>query len=1173
MRDLLTALAGAVILVLVAALAAPPLVDWSAHRALVDRALSRSLGLHARTEGRIEVRLLPSPRLRIDRLHLGDDPARPALDARFVKAEIALAPLLKAEFRFTETRIGRAEIRLPVTGGDALRLPSGLLDDLRGRDLAIEDLRVQQFLVTTQVPATGRTDQFYATDLRLQAPALAGPWRIEGASDGVPFRAVTGTPGADGRLPLKISGGGDAHPRFEADARLGLAPVEVGAGAPVLVEAEGTARLVVGPPTQAAGAYLPFALGGAFKARGAAVRFEGVTLEIDPGGNALRLAGTGRLDIRQGRAALALEARRLDLDAFLGTPEGQALIARGLPRGLALPVMLDLDLAVESARLGAEDWSDLALAGTFERAGGLLLRRLAAAGPGGATLTASGQVETAPFRFTGPAALAAPRSDALGRYLGRLGAEGPLVAVLDGRPVEAAADLSASAADLSLRNLRLALGSARITGNARYAAPEAGARGRFEAQIRASGIDVTGLPPLGATLAGLHDRDVALTLEARDVRFGAEGSGGGTIAARVQSDGSSVVVDSLDVAGLAGASARLSGRIAADGTGRIAGRLQAPAAAPLLTLLERVWTEDLRLTPAFLRDGAVDLAVTLDREAGAGPLRVQAQGKAGGGTLDLALASRDGRIAGGHVALGAPRAGVWFGRTDIPGLQGPAELRASAERPGGGAPPPGAPPPPPPPPRPPPARPPPPPRPVELGEDRLPKAGEIRAETADLGPFLALAGAARLVPGAWPADLTLALGADGGDPRADVSGRIAGAALSGRLVRAPDGALRGGGQIERLSVPQLAAALVIPPEAGGARFAAPPPPRPPAALDLRVGTLDLGRGLSAAETAFTLALDDGALAIRDLTGRLADGRLSGSVTLARRGAAATVAGEGSLDDAAIRALADGGPIAGRLSASLRFAASAESVPGLAAGLAGSGSLTLKDLSVPEADPAALGRALTRALEIDDPLRDGRLAALVGEELSKGAAGMRGPVTAPATIVAGVLRAGPLDLDLGPARWSGTLGYDLRGGRLDVRGTLTGGAVPRGWSAGPPAVQLGLTGPVENPERSLDVGALSTGLAAAVLQRELERIELIEADGVERQRRRGRIEMDRARAAALKAAAERAAAEEAQRQARLRAQQAAAEEAARQARTRRDGEGLPPAEVPPAQAPDAEAVRP
>ncbi|UIY41629.1 AsmA family protein [Methylobacterium radiotolerans] len=739
MRDLLTALACAVILVLVAALAVPPFVDWQAHRGLVDRALARSLGVPVRTDGRIEVRLLPSPRLRVDRLHLGTDPDRPSLDARFVKAEIALAPLLKGEFRFTETRIGRAEIKLPVAGPDTLKLPPDFGGALRDRDLAIENLQIQQFLVTTQVPATGRTDQLYVQDLRLQAPALVGPWRIEGTSGGIPFRAVSGTPGPDGRLAAKISGGGDAAPRFEADARFGLAPAEAGG---TQVEAEGSARLVVGPPTQAAGAYLPFSLAGTFKARGTQVRFEAIDLAIDPGGRALRLGGTGRLDLRQWRAGLTLDARRLDLDAFLASAEGQNLIARGLPRSAgSLPAMLDLDLTVGSAVLGGEDWSNLALTGTLERAGGLLLRRFAVTGPAESTVTASGQVETAPLRFSGPVALAAPDSEALGRYLRRLGAEGPLVALLDGRKIEAAADLSAAGTGLSLRNMRLGLGPARITGNARYTAAEGTERGRFEAQIRATGLDIAGLPPLGTALGTLRDTDLALTLEAKDVRFGAAGSGTGTIAARIQSDGAGLTVDSLDVTDLAGASARLSGQIGADGTGRVSGRLKAPAAAPLLGLLERVWVGEIRLLPAFLRDAPLDLAVTLDREGGAAAaLRTQARGSAGGGTLDLTLASRGARIEGGTATLAAPRAGPWFGRTDIPGLQQPAELHLTAERPDGqalaltangtvaglrlatG-------------------------RPILVGPDFVPTGGTLRADTADLAPFLTLAGAATLAPG------------------------------------------------------------------------------------------------------------------------------------------------------------------------------------------------------------------------------------------------------------------------------------------------------------------------------------------------------------------------------------------------------------------------------------------
>jgi uncharacterized protein involved in outer membrane biogenesis len=117
-RDILTALAGAVILLLVAALAVPPFVAWEGYRGTIDRTIARSLGVAAQTEGRIGVRLLPSPRLKLDRLRLGSGAGaaqkptldQPQLDLQWIKAEIALAPLLKGEIRFTETRVGRAEV-------------------------------------------------------------------------------------------------------------------------------------------------------------------------------------------------------------------------------------------------------------------------------------------------------------------------------------------------------------------------------------------------------------------------------------------------------------------------------------------------------------------------------------------------------------------------------------------------------------------------------------------------------------------------------------------------------------------------------------------------------------------------------------------------------------------------------------------------------------------------------------------------------------------------------------------------------------------------------------------------------------------------------------------------------------------------------------------------------
>lgn len=1141
MRDILTALAGAVVLVLVAALAVPPFIDWSGHRALIDRTLTESLGAGARSEGAIDLRLLPSPHLRLARLRLGAEDG-PTLDAQTVDAEIALAPLLKGEVRFVQTSIERARLVLPISD-EALLLPRDA-QALR-RDIVIDDLRIRRLAVATARAGAPPQEQFTAENLRLRAPALAGPWLAEGTAKGSPFHLATSTAGSDGSFSMKLTGGGDTMPRLELDARIALKPEEEAGGGRarrgLVPEAEGTARLTVGPPVQPAGAVLPLTLAAKFESRGPVAQAKSVEIELDPGGKAARLSGSGRLDLREARLGLTLRTRRLDLDGLLVSGGGRGLLAQGLSSGaLTPPMLLDLDLAAESVALGLDDWTGVAFRGTFDRAGGLVLRRFEGTAPGSASVAATGEAELsgAP-RFTGHLDVAARNSEALGRYLGRIGAEASVAAILDGRAFELGTDLSAAGGDLSLRNLRLALGEARVTGNARYVRADANGRGRFDAQLSASGIDIAELPPLGDLISGLHRHDLGLTLRARDVRYGPSGanSGNGTIAVSLQSDGASLVVDTLDIADLAGASAQLAGRIAPDGSGRIEGRVTAGKAAPLLALLERGFLPEARLLPQSFRQSGLALDLTLERESGeADALRARAKGRAGEGDLDLALLTRVGRIDRLDATLTTPRTGRWFGRDDIAALRQPGRLRLTGSRSA-----------------------------VQTGQDgaplaldvegdlaglvlstarpilldaldRPPTGGAMRVQAPDLTPFLILAGSAAPPAGPLPASLTVDLSRRNATLHADVSGQVAGSDLAAALDRAPDGALTGTATLSRLSLPALAAATVLPADGSG-RFTA-VPSQPQLSLGLKIGQLDLGRGLVAEAASLTLVREGDALSLRDLSAGLAGGRLGGTVTLARPAGGAAFSGEGSLDGADLAGLIGAGPIAGRLSATLRFGATGVSLAALANDLSGNGEIRLADLVLPGADAGALDRALGKALIEDDPLREGRLQALVSEELSTGPLRAKGPVSAAFTLSSGTLRTGPFGIDLGPARWNGTLQVDLRNRSLDARGALTAAAGPKGWSGASPSIQLGFNGPLTAPERRLDTAPLTTGLAALVLQRELEKIELFDADQSERQRRRARIEMDRARVAA----------EEAARQARIKAQQAA-EEATRQARLR------------------------
>ena len=104
---------------------------------------------------------------------------------------------MRGEVRFLETRIGRADINVSVSPDGSWNLPSDLLNGgARGREWAIEGLKIGQFLVTTQMPNTGRTDQFFAENVSIEGQKLIGPWRVEGSTGGVRFRLVYGRIGA-----------------------------------------------------------------------------------------------------------------------------------------------------------------------------------------------------------------------------------------------------------------------------------------------------------------------------------------------------------------------------------------------------------------------------------------------------------------------------------------------------------------------------------------------------------------------------------------------------------------------------------------------------------------------------------------------------------------------------------------------------------------------------------------------------------------------------------------------------------------------------------------------------------------------------------------------------------------------------------------------------------------
>lgn len=1100
MRDILTILAGLVIVVLAAALALPPLVDWTSYRGAIDRGLTRALGQEARTEGQLDLRLLPTPRLRVRRVRIGDDRAA-SLDAMFVRAEIALTPLLGGEVRVLDARIGRAEVKLPVgTGGD-WRIPARLLDEAaRRRSWALEEMRIEQFLLTTFEPNTGRTDQYDAEHVRIEASSALGPWRLSGKRRGRPLDVALGEIGPDRTAALKIGLGGEGTSRLDLDGQLALVP---GPAESLQTRVSGVAKWTGGTPD------FPIRAQANLAASGGVAAFTEVAVEAGEGAAGARLNGEGRLLLAEPRLELKLAGRRVDAVALRNLWAARA--EHALREGP--PVSLDLSLRLDTLAIGAdEDLSGLSLALTAEgpRAE---LRSLEVAGPGRSRLAAAGTVwfGVTPGG-TGRISLAAADGPRLARSLESLGLVG-LAGLVQAGPIDAAAEVSFVDPVVSLRNLRIAQGDLRISGAVRHSPAEEGVRARLDAQLAIDGLDVSALPQAGPLFALARGRDLGLAIDARDVAHA--GRKGGRITGRLLTEGTSILVDGLEVRDLAGARANLSGRIAPDGTGRIEGTLAAPRAAPLLDLFgQAAFGGMVGLVPAAVRDGAADLRVDVERMGGADPassaIQTVLQGRLGGAPFE-GLTRTSGGVLGAFevkadadALLGLAPRGAGAPRFTLSGGRG-RDGRLSAEASGEVA---GL-------------------RlrtltPIRFGEkdDRL-ESGEVSLEGADARAALARGGldAASIgqepVPVSWKLALTRR-----DNPVLVATGEMAGTKVAAELTGPSLAELTGTVSVDRLSLPRLASSLMLgpvpAPPAGvvwpTARFAEPRELPFGGTIAVRATALDLGLGIVGRDAGFTLALAPGAMRLSRLDMQLGEARLRGEIGLDRQGGLAALSGDVAIDGLGLPSLVAAPFSAGRLTAKLRFGASGESVAGLLANLGGAGDVTVEGLRIDEADAAAPSRLAARVLTTDDPLASQRWQALIGEELGRAPLAASAPVTAPGALVGGALRLSPLRIDTEAGGWQGAATLDLRNLSFEARGALQSKEPPRGWTGAPPTLGLGWAGPLGRLTRAVDPVPLVNGLATNVLTRELDRVDVFEQDAAERRRRSGRDEMERQRKA-------------------------------------------------------------
>jgi large subunit ribosomal protein L24 len=705
----LLGLAIAIILALVAALVGPLLIDWNGYRSVFEAEASHLLGEQVHVTGAIDARLLPSPRLTLHDIEVGQDAGQGtaqdtgkntgkngagAIRARSLAIEFALAPLMRGQWRATELHIAGPTIGLTIDAAGHVKAPNiavGFSPDA----LTIERLGIEDGRVTVTDAASGGVTVFDKLWFNGDARSLIGPFKGEGAvtiaGELYPFRLATGRYSDAGAIklhlnvdpvsrPLSIEADGDLtltgdDPKFEGTLSLAK-PVGIASG--------GAARL-----TQ------PWKLSGTLKADAKSALMDKVDFQYGSVDRGLKL--TGVADFKFGknpRFEGVLSGRQIDLDRVLVAADGSqpppAAAIRELVElsGAAFrpSIPISIGVGIDQVTLGGSSVQNLRGDITSD-AGGWNLDRFEFRAPGFTQVRLSGHlaVDADGVAFTGPAEIDANDPNSLAAWLEGRGVDASktahAAALPEAGPLSLRGDVTLGGEKVAIDKLTARFDRKTVSGRMAYFFAAGDRPAKFDAALNAPELDLDAALGFGrALMAGSTvERPRDMTIAADIGRATVGGFVAHNASARLKIDAGGLQIDKLAVADLGGAAFSASGRIvttAPSPQGSINVDLTAPDMAPVMALLSRFAPATVKalgqdataMAPAKLHarltiDGAAPGLAKLgvDGSLGKVNLTLNAQGNAGSFPpsagnlrLDAKLTADDGKML--TAMLGIDRA-------------------------------------------------------------------------------------------------------------------------------------------------------------------------------------------------------------------------------------------------------------------------------------------------------------------------------------------------------------------------------------------------------------------------------------------------------------------------------------------------------------------------------------
>jgi hypothetical protein len=1168
-RDILTIIAGILIVVLTVALGVPYFINWSDYRAEIEARLTQALGLPIEIAGPIDIKLLPTPTLAIRRFAAGVGGLR--LNGEVARFELALVPLLRGEFQILDADLEAPRLSTSVDPTGAIALPA--IPAAQGKRVQLDRVVIRAGTIVTSEPAGEPTTMISDLSFAGSADSLFGPLKGQGQfkRDGqvVTYRFSTGTAEAD-RLRLKVvldMPGDVSH--AELDGTLIATP----ASARWRIGFDGAANLS-GRIATAGAAGVPWRAGATGNAD--AQSLHASTLDVRLGDDDAALSASGEAEARFGQSADAhvdLTSRQLDLDRFQSKFDLAGILRAANNAGASPPLPISIDWHADTITLGGDTASEV-IAGLRVEPGRPLTLSAAATLPARSRFSADGTVERgAAPGFNGRIEFATRDPE---RFAGWLSPLLPDVAqnlrALPFRTIEIAGQTGLSAAGFFARDLKAKLDRSAFAGTISYTRALGAERARLFADLTSPALDIEKLPDLSGAAKGAANLDMSVSLDAKAVKLGglaATPVDAGRIRAKFVRDATETRLERLSIADLGGANIEASGRWR-EGTAQLEGRLDAAQLRDLSNLVARLapgraagllQSRATALSPAHLTlrgesepgrpslfglnvltiDGSLGSTRTSLRLAQAAddpqtseasvllesPEAVSLARQIGATVLPLRGLGK-GRLAGtarGHVD--AP----WTGFLSAAFAGTTANLDGTLRLDG-----------------------------MLAGETDTPAlSGNLKVTSGDATPLLQLLA---LTPPDMTARLPLDLiGHLDWSPAAwrmdRLTGTISGASISGQLSRRANAtAIEGALAVDRLPIWTLAQTILGPeqPLRPGSMwpstpFAQPLADPPRMELDLNGARLDVSDTFSGTDPSLHLSLAPGALGIGRLSMRLANGRVEGSLTLRREEDNVALSGRLAFDHVAVDKPAFGAALTG----SLEFASSGKSEAALAAGLAGAGEIGLTNVRINGLDPTALPRVIGLAEDEKISVDPKEIDAALARELDRAPFQSSSEVYYDAALASGALRLSPrAGYSNGATLTSLQPAFDSRNLGLNLQADMSLTAAPRGWTGPAPQIAIAWTKLLAQPARRVDSSTLVAGLAARAAQRENERIQSLEFDIKERAFFNRRLKWDRARQEERdRAAAEQARAEQERIDQERRAEQERRDQERRAEQERRD----------------------